>query len=719
MRVIIAEKPSVANALASALPGARERGEGWVRVGDDTVTWAYGHLVEPALPEEYEDHDWKRWRMDSLPIIPDQWKWVVSPRREARKQYAIVSHLLRRRDVDTIVNACDPDREGEAIFRRIIRQAGVDKPCMRLWVASLEEDAIRDAFARMHAETMYDGLAGAADIRAKADWLIGMNATRAYTVAYGQRITVGRVQTPTLAMVAERDRRIEAHTPEPFWTVILDMGGWTLTSGRYDDPDKAQHAADVAAQGVTVTDVRRHTVHDRPPALYDLTGLQKDMNRMHHVSAARTLTALQHLYELKLTTYPRTDSRYITRDDQATLDRLTHGDQTVTGFIDPDDRPAQPRTQLTVNDDKVSGHTAILPTGRADAASLDKLTDDERKVLTRIIRRMWEAVGDDHVHDTTKVTATTTDPEVTFTGRSDLTVTPGWTSIEHNHNHDGDTDKADDDADGARRSVIPLNLDAGVTLTPVAGPVVKRGESKPPKAYTDGTLLAAMEHASSRIDERDLKHAMDDDTSHSGGLGTPATRADTIERLIHADYLTRDHGSIRSTPQGRMVADTVARRLTSVELTAGMEQLLADVEHGRTGREGVMRRFEQYTRGIVDDVREHAPEHADSSTETVGVCPRCGEPVIRTAKTWQCSSNTSERMKDGTWKRTGGCGWKMYATTCGVTLTDQQAERLLNHETIHLTGLTSRKGWRFEADATIDPDGDNGITLTNRKGTNQ
>lgn len=720
MRIIIAEKPSVAKAIAAALPGTRKQGEGYIGKGDDIITWAYGHLVNLATPEEYDDHDWKQWRMDNLPIIPSAWKWTVVPRRETSKQYAIINRLVRGREVTKIVNACDPDREGEAIFRRIIRQTGVDKPCLRLWVASLEEDAIRDAFANLRSETYYDGLAAAADIRAKADWLIGMNATRAYTLATGRRINVGRVQTPTLAMVVTHDRQIEQHTPTPFWTVTADMGGWTLTSERYDNRTDAERAAQAAAGGFTITHVQHRTVHDKPPALYDLTGLQKDMNRMHRISAARTLTALQHLYEMKLTTYPRTDSRYITHDDLHTLEQLLTTDATVNGFIRPEDKPAQPRTQLVVNDGKVAGHTAILPTKHAQADKLAELTDDERLVLTRIIRRMWEAVGDDRVHETTTVKATPLEePSITFTSRSDLVTSEGWNAIEHGdtqQNTDGDSD--DDASTSTKGNVIPVNLAASCVIAPVDDPGIHEGTSKPPKAFTDATLLAAMEHASRQLDDRDLKQAMDDDTSHSGGLGTPATRAETIERLIRVGYLIRERGAIHSTPDGRGVTDTVSDRLNSVELTASMEQLLSDVEHGRAGKTGVLQQFEQYASTIPAEAMAHAPNES-AKREPVGACPRCGEPVTKTAKTWQCSTNTSERMKDGTWKRTGGCGWKMYATTCGVTLTDQQAERLLNHETIHLTGLTSRKGWRFEADATIDPDGDNGITLTNRKGTNR
>ena len=297
-----------------------------------------------------------------------------------------------------------------AIFRRIADMEGSHKPELRLWVASLEAEAIQSAWRAMKPESEYQGLAWSAEIRSKADWLIGMNASRAYSLLYNARFSVGRVQTPTLAMIAERDRQIRNHKPVPFWTVIADMGGWRLSSERIDSKDAAMLLCGQAEHGrFRIMSVNRRRVNDRPPRLYDLTGLQKDMSRLHGMTAARTLQALQHLYELKLATYPRTDSRYITHDDLETLTALLESGRLAHGFVTREGIPGHPRPELAVNDAKVAGHTAILPTMQLDAGKLEGLDDDERKVMTRIVRRMWEAVGDDHVHIVTEVKARLSD----------------------------------------------------------------------------------------------------------------------------------------------------------------------------------------------------------------------------------------------------------------------------------------------------------------------
>lgn len=449
MRLIIAEKHSVGQAIAQALDGRVEKYDGYMQVGDDLVTWAQGHLVDLAAPDEYNDHDWGKWSLDTLPIDPTPaWQWKVSREKSADRQYKVIAGLMRRNDVESLVNACDPDREGEAIFRRIVAYAGIYKPMRRLWVASLEEDAIRDALASMKDESDYRGLADTAMIRAKADWLIGMNASRAYSLVYNARFTVGRVQTPTLAMIVDRDRRIAGHVARPYWKVVAPMGGWKLTGERLDKREDAETLLRIVNAPdfrFGIFAVERKQRHDAPPRLYDLTNLQKDMSRLHGLTAACTLAALQALYEKRLTTYPRTDSQYVTTADLETLRGLTEGDRRVEGFIDPDVKPNQPRLELTVNDAKVAGHTAILPTMQADARALDELGEDERLVLTRVVRRMWEAVGEDYVHDTTMVIANI-DPhwcekhpdegrflsegECRFISRSDQPVSLGWHAIE-------------------------------------------------------------------------------------------------------------------------------------------------------------------------------------------------------------------------------------------------------------------------------------------------
>lgn len=629
--------------------------------------------------------------------------------------------------MDLLVNACDPDREGEAIFRRIIHHAGVNKPTRRLWVASLEEEAIRQALAAMKPEGDYRGLADSAMIRAKADWLIDMNASRAYSLVYNTRFTVGRVQTPTLAMIVERDRQIESHKPTPFWKVVAPMGSWTLTGTHLENHGTAEALLEIVNQpdfAFGIYAVKRHRQHDAPPRLYDLTNLQKDMSKLHGLTAAHTLTALQSLYEQRLTTYPRTDSRFITHDDLDALRKLTNGDRLASGFLDPAVRPAQPRLELTVNDAKVTGHTAILPTLQASGETLGQLGDDKRLLLTRVVRRMWEAVADDHVHDVTLVVANI-DPDYDeshpnllriseadsrFTSCSDQTISLGWKGIEptKTQEHDG----GEDEEDAPAGNLIPVNLATGANAMPMprSGARLVEGKIKPPKPYTEATLLAAMEHASRLLDDAGLKAALDDDESHSGGIGMPATRADVIEKLIRSAYVERKGKQLRSTEQGRNLINVVALRLKDVALTAEMEQVLSDVEHGNADPTQTESRFRAFAAGIPADAQSTAePELVQARrsrvTESFGPCPRCGQPVVKTGKVWQCSTNKREKQPDGTWKDAGGCGWKLFSTIAGKTLTDANARRFLADGRIRLKGFISKAGRKFDAMLILDKEG--------------
>lgn len=724
MRLIIAEKHSVGQAIAQALDGRVEKYDGYMQVGDDLVTWAQGHLVDLAAPDEYNDHDWGKWSLDTLPIDPTPaWQWKVSREKSADRQYKVIAGLMRRNDVESLVNACDPDREGEAIFRRIVAYAGIDKPMRRLWVASLEEDAIRDALASMKDESDYRGLADTAMIRAKADWLIGMNASRAYSLVYNARFTVGRVQAPTLAMIVDRDRRIAGHVARPYWKVVAPMGGWKLTGERLDKREDAETLLRIVNAPdfrFGIFAVERKQRHDAPPRLYDLTNLQKDMSRLHGLTAACTLAALQALYEKRLTTYPRTDSQYVTTADLETLRGLTEGDRRVEGFIDPDVKPNQPRLELTVNDAKVAGHTAILPTMQADARALDELGEDERLVLTRVVRRMWEAVGEDYVHDTTMVIANI-DPhwcekhpdegrflsegECRFISRSDQPVSLGWHAIERAKPQED----LDDDNDMAG-NIIPANLATGVSIAPIphGGATLSEGQTKPPKPFTEATLLAAMEHASRWVEDKELKAALDDDESHSGGIGTPATRADVIEKLIRTGYVARKGKQLRSTRQGQSLIDVIAPRLKDVALTADMERQLSQVEHNHADPTQVEMEFRDLAAGIPSDaqntVQQDHVQTKTRNTESFGDCPRCGKPVIKSGKVFQCSTNRREKQPDGTWKTMEGCGWRAWTTIAGKTVTDSAMRRLLAGQKISLKGFTSRKGSKFDATLLVDKD---------------
>lgn len=530
-------------------------------------------------------------------------------------------------------------------------------------------------------------------------------------------------------MIVERDRQIGEHRPTPFWKIIVPMGGWKLTSKQIADQNQAQRILDFANMPDALFDVtvkERKLQHDRPPRLYDLTGLQKDMVKLHGLSAAQTLAALQNLYEKKLTTYPRTDSRYITHDDLGMLHQLVEGKRIVTGFIDPENMPNMPRFDLVVNDAKVAGHTAILPTMQAESSSLEGLPEPERLVLTRVVRRMREAIGEDYVHEVTNVTAQFSnefrdnrldDPNgsqgvitagTRFVSHSDQPISLGWKSIEH---ADSEKEREENEENEESRNVIPSDLEPGcdVALASEGTSTMRKGETKPPKPFTEATLLAAMEHASRFIGDKDLKEALDDDESHSGGIGTPATRAEVIEKLIRSEYVERKGKQLRSTLAGRNLI-TVSPVFRNVEYTARMEQNLSQVERGEQSAPGVMNPFREDVAGIPGQVGESArlngdairPWHRKAEAESYGPCPKCGQPVIRKGKFWQCSTNKREKQSDGTWLTVGGCGWKLYQTICGKTLTDPMVKTMLEKHRIHANGFTSKNGKKFFADLILD-----------------
>lgn len=725
MRLVIAEKRSVAFAIAQALGDVRQ-GDGYVSAGGALISWAQGHLVELSDPEEYTDMPWsaRKWTMESLPIDPKSWRWRLSGAKGAVQRYRSLSELLRSDKVTELVNACDPDREGEAIFRRILMASKVSKPSLRLWVASLDEQAIRDAWKRMRPESDYDGLADAADARAKADWLVGMNASRAHTLAWHRSLSLGRVRTPTLNMVVQRDLAIESHKPTPFWRLIVPMDGWTLESGKIEDRAMARRIlADAMGLPVEILEVKRRREHAKPPTLFDLTGLQKAMSDRHGLTAEQTLDCLQHLYEMKVATYPRTDSKYVTHDDVDGLKELLQPKYAL-GFLDQ--KPVDAIHDLysaggfdpmrCVADDKVQGHTAILPTRRLtyDVFQHD-LTDMERKVMTVILTRMWAACATDRVHDTVKVDAALDErhadgstERVPLSASNDVTVDAGWTAIEH-------TSKTDD-AEKKPVNRIPDSLGKG-PLSQSGSPSLAEGVSAPPKPFTEATLLSAMEHASRFVADSDLKAALDDDTSHSGGIGTPATRASILESLVKSGYLQRKGKQIRSTTAGRMLVGAAVDELKDVKLTAQWEQSLADIEHGRGDETSFLNEIRTACAAMPgrvmemtqrDSLRQLAQQAGER--ESFGPCPRCGKPVVKTGSVWQCSSNKSMKDDTGAWKLSEGCGYKIFAEKFGKKLTDSMVRRTLEGKRPKVSGLKSKAGKTF--DARLVPDRQYGIGLS-------
>ena len=649
----------------------------------------------------------KGWKLESLPYLT----WAPVIKLPAEKELIRSLKNLAKKS-DSVIIATDFDREGELIGSDAlnkVREVAPDLPVARAQYSSFTKAEITQAFDNL--VSLDQNLADAGESRQHIDLIWGAVLTRYLTLAkfggFGNVRSAGRVQTPTLAMIAERDRQIRNHKPVPFWTVIADMGGWRLSSERIDSKDAAMLLRGQVERGrFRIMSVNRRRVNDRPPRLYDLTGLQKDMSRLHGMTAARTLQALQHLYELKLATYPRTDSRYITHDDLETLTALLESGRLAHGFVTREGIPGHPRPELTVNDKKVAGHTAILPTMQLDAGKLEGLDDDERKVMTRIVRRMWEAVGDDHVHIVTEVKARLSDDtDREFSSRSDETVSAGWKAVETGRGPEPEDEETADPAGG--RNVIPSNLTEGGVIRPVGKVTVEEGETRPPKPFTEATLLAAMEHASRYVEDKSLKAALDDDESHSGGIGTPATRADTIEKLVRSKLVERKGRQLHATTEGERLTDVVEPRLKDVLLTARMEQALSDVEHGKRDPADVMDMFHREALRIPTDATANLK--ADAVTRTTntdaqdwGDCPRCGQPVRKTGRMWQCSTNKTEKTKDGKWIAVEGCGWKMYASLAGKTITDQTARRLLAGQTVTLKGFTSKSGKKFDAAIRID-----------------
>ena len=380
--------------------------------------------------------------------------------------------------------------------------------------------------------------------------------------------------------------------------------------------------------------------------------------------------------------------------------------QLCQGFVTREGIPGHPRPELAVNDAKVAGHTAILPTMQLDAGKLEGLDDDERKVMTRIVRRMWEAVGDDHVHIVTEVKARLSDDtDREFSSRSDETVSAGWKAVETGHGPEPEDEETANPAGG--RNVIPSNLMEGGVIRPVGKVTVEEGETRPPKPFTEATLLAAMEHASRCVEDKSLKAALDDDESHSGGIGTPATRADTIEKLVRSKLVERKGRQLHATTEGERLTDVVEPRLKDVLLTARMEQALSDVEHGKRGPSEVMDMFHREALRIPADATANLKADAvirtaNTDAQEWGDCPRCGQPVRKTGRMWQCSTNKTEKTKDGKWATTAGCGWKMFARIAGKTITDQTARRLLAGQSVTLKGFTSKSGKKFDAAIRID-----------------
>ena len=667
-RFVITEKPSVAQSVAAVL-GVNQRRAGYLEGSGWLVSWCLGHLAELADAAAY-DPGYAKWRLEDLPILPESWRFTIA--KDKRDQFDVLRTLLRREDVTEVVNACDAGREGELIFRTVYALAGCSKPISRLWISSMEDTAIREGFAQLRPGRDYDGLHRAALCRAKADWLVGINATRLFSLLYGRTLNIGRVVSPTLALIVQREAEIAAFQPESFYTVELDCGGITLSGERTASKKEAQEAA-ARCQGTAavVQSVERREKTEKPPALYDLTTLQREANRTLGYTAQQTLDYMQALYEKKLCTYPRTDSRYLTDDMEAGVPALAAAAAALCGVDAPETVLAGP----VCDSAKVSDHHAIVPTASAGKADLEALPIGEREVLRLAALGLLRAVSSPHRCAETRITVQCGGQ--TYAAKGRLVLEPGWRA--YGQPETGQT--------------VPENLAEGQPL-PVSAAQVKAGRTTPPKHYTEDTLLSAMETAGAKYMPEDAERR---------GIGTPATRAATLEKLVSAGFIQRKKAkkvvSLLPTPTGTALITVLPEALQSPALTAEWEHRLKEVERGTLAPEDFMAEISAMLRELVGTARpvEGGDVLFPPEREAVGRCPRCGRAVTERKQGFFCEDRT--------------CGFAIWKNNRWwenrrKTPTRAIVAALLKDGRVPVTGLWSEKtGKTYDAVVTLSDDG--------------
>lgn len=677
-KLVICEKPSVAQSVGKVL-GAAKRCDGYLEGAGFIVSWCVGHLVELAQPEAYGE-TYAKWRLEDLPILPEKWKYQVSA--STKKQFQILKELMKREDVASIVEATDAGREGELIFRLVYHQAGCKKPFERLWISSMEDAAIRKGFASLRPGTEYDALYEAALCRERADWIVGINATRLFSCKYGPTLNVGRVMTPTLAMVCGRETAIRDFQSEPFYTVQLAPEGFVANGGRMKEKDEAEKIAGEcrAAGTAAVKSVERKDKAEKPPALYDLTSLQRDANRQLGFTAQQTLDYTQSLYEKKLVTYPRTDSRYLTEDMAGMLPGLVGMVQEKCG-ISPE-TPAPVNAAQVINGKKVTDHHAIIPTKTLESADLAELPAGEKAVLGLISLRLVCAVGGPCRYSETSVVLECAGHEFKAKGR---TVTdPGWKAY---------LPASGDEKDGDGAPPVPELAEAAVLS--LAGVELKGGRTTPPKRFTEDTLLQSMEAAGAEDMPEDVERR---------GIGTPATRAAVIEKLVQKGFVERKGEKktkvLVPTDKGSALIAVVPEQIQSPSMTAEWEEKLLGIEKGGYAPDAFMREIEAQVRDLVETYETVKGVRMDMSNgnKVIGSCPHCGADVAERAKGWFCSSRECRFVL---WKENA------YFKKIGKHLTAGMAEKLVRDGRVRLKDCVSqRTGKTYNADVLLTTEED-------------
>ncbi len=691
--LVIAEKPSVGRDLTRVLRGPFDKHEGYLEGPEHIVTWAVGHLVQLADPDEYGER-FKKWRMADLPIVPEAFKLVVRDER-SKKQMNVVKRQLGRDDVDVVVNACDAGREGELIFAYLYEKAGSKKPVKRLWLNSMTREATEQAFARLRDGAELATLEAAARSRSEADWIVGMNATRAATIrlrsSFDGAVSLGRVQTPTLAILARREQEIRDFKPEPYWIVDalfdpLSGDRGRRYEGRYHaganprvkSAEEARAIVDACqGQAGEITKLDKSERKERPPLLYDLTSLQRDANSRFGFSARRTLAAAQRLYEEhKALTYPRTSSRYLTGDMIAEIKpiaRLVGGQREYAAsskyVLSLDVLPLA----RVVNDSKVADHHAIIPT-RAERHPVDKMGDDDRRIYDLVVRRFLAIFHPDAVFENTRVE--TTVASKVFRSRGKLMLIPGWRGV---YGEMADSERTDED-EGREQQLPKLDSGERVAVKEIGA---DEKVTKPPRRYSEGALLGAMETAGKLVDDEELREAMKD-----SGIGTPATRAAIIERLIQVGYIERDGRALVVTEKGMNVIRLLGEHaLTSPGLTGEWEHRLAKIETGQDSRESFMGDIVKFTENTVSELDTKLKD-VRIPRANLGPCPVCGRDIVENRKGYSCWSREDP-----------GCGFVIWKSKAGKQLPVAVAKELIKTGRTEkaVTGFKGRSGKSFRA----------------------
>lgn len=672
MKLVIAEKPSVASSIADVL-GAVKSCKGFREGNGYIVSWCVGHLIEFATPENY-NASLSNWSIDTLPIIPERWKFAV--KKQTSEQYKLLKNLLNRDDIEYVICATDAGREGECIFRYVYMLSRCKKPVKRLWISSVEENEILNGFQNLKNDSDYDRLYYAGFARSKADWLVGMNATRLFSCAYNARLTIGRVQTPTLNLIVKREEEIKNFIPEKYYTVIIDCGNFKAESDKIKDISQAKSIAESTNNTIAfIKSIEKTIKKVNPPKLFNLADLQKAANRLLDYTAQQTLNIAQELYEKKLITYPRTDSNYVNESMSEKLKSLC---KLSVDFMKATDY--SPNVSPVMNDKEVTDHHALLPTVNiSNKKTVESLLSSERKLLQLICSQLIYATSDVHSYEQTLITLLCSN--VAFKANGNKIISDGWKAAQS-----ACLEQITEKKQEIKDTIFPSDIAEGLVIENVKS-AVSDHKTTPPKHYTDASLISAMERAGNDDYE--------DDTVEKKGIGTQATQAGIIEKIIKSEYVKRSGKNLVPTEKGINLIKTVPDEIKSPKLTALWESKLQAVEKGAFEASEFMKEIERFATELVNTYSNPDNLNQDLNFErinaVIGKCPKCGKDVITTPKAYSCCGG-----KDG-------CGFLIWKTIAGKNITEKIAAKLLkDKKTNKLKGFKKKDDTKFDAKLTFD-----------------